>query len=337
MSKSKVAVGLATCVLALGSAVVSADGGDRRPPATVEGLRILIVNDDSVQGTAASGRDGEGLYELRKAMCAAGADVLVVGPWAVQSGMGGRITLSGPLTVQEVTPPAAYQGDCTGAASGGHVFGVCASAAPCTPTSPSGSPSDSSRVALERFLPDNYWAEGPDIVLSGINFGQNEALGVFHSGTTSAAVTAFEHGYPAIAFSEQLDPLCITAGTDCPEFITAAGFAVELVGKVREAGLISPDLLLNVNHPHIAPGEQLLEPQLNVLGHGATLTFDLNGDVPAAGGTYTVGLGEPIPEPRNNADTTAITENHISIVPLDGDWTADKVPGRLKQVVKSFS
>jgi 5'-nucleotidase len=298
-----------------------------------------LVNDDSVLGTAASGRDGEGLYELRKAMCAAGADVLVVGPWAVQSGMGGRITLSGPLTVQEVTPPEAYQGDCTGAPSGGHVFGVCAAAAPCTPTSPSGSPSDSVRVALERFVPDNYWPDGPDIVLfvlSGINFGQNEALGVFHSGTTSAAVTAHEIGWPAIAFSEQLAPACITAGTDCPEFMTAAGFAVELLAKIRRADLISPDLLLNVNHPHLAPGEELLEPQLNVLGHGTTLSFDLFGDVAATGGTYTVGLGEPKPETRRNADTTAITENHISIVPLSGDWTADRVPGRLRAVVRSF-
>jgi 5'-nucleotidase len=336
MWASRFAVGVATFVLALGSAAVGADGERDRPEASVEGLRILIVNDDSVQGTAASGRDGEGLYELRKAMCAGGADVLVVGPWAVQSGMGGRVSLSGPLTVQQQTPPAVYQGDCVDAATGGLVFGVCAAVAPCASTSASGSPSDAARLALERFVPENYWPDGPDIVLSGINFGQNEALGVFHSGTTSAAVTAHENGWPAIALSEELAPSCITAGTDCPVFTGAAAFAVQLLSEVRRAGIISPDLLLNVNYPHLAPGEEIQEPQLNVLGYGATLAFDFFGDVPAIGGTYTVGLGPPREETRRNADTTAITENHVSIVPLSGDWTAERIPHRLRQVVHNL-
>ena len=50
------------------------------------------------------------------------------------------------------------------------------------------------KIGVENFLPATYWPEGPDLVLSGINWGQNAGTGVFHSGTTSAAVTAHELG-----------------------------------------------------------------------------------------------------------------------------------------------
>jgi 5'-nucleotidase len=39
----------------------------------------------------------------------------------------------------------------------------------------------------------------PDLVLSGINFGQNMGLDVMVSGTMGAAVTASQLGVPAIA------------------------------------------------------------------------------------------------------------------------------------------
>ena len=60
------------------------------------GLKVLLTNDDSARGLDAGfGTDGKGLYELRKALCAAGADVLVVAPWSQQSGAGARMTTPG--------------------------------------------------------------------------------------------------------------------------------------------------------------------------------------------------------------------------------------------------
>lgn len=44
------------------------------------GLRILISNDDSMQAARENGKDGIGLYDMRKSLCAAGADVVVVAP-----------------------------------------------------------------------------------------------------------------------------------------------------------------------------------------------------------------------------------------------------------------
>ena len=58
-------------------------------------------------------------------------------------------------------------------------------------------------IALSRFA-ENYWPAGPDVVLSGINFGQNVGSTLAHSGTVGAVVTAHEYGVPAIAFSAEV-------------------------------------------------------------------------------------------------------------------------------------
>ena len=64
-----------TGALASGGAATAATGTD------LTGLKVLVTNDDSARGLDAGfGTDGKGLYELRKALCAAGADVLVVAP-----------------------------------------------------------------------------------------------------------------------------------------------------------------------------------------------------------------------------------------------------------------
>ena len=182
----------AIAALVVGLLAGQAGASQAKPPANVKGLKIMLTNDDSVQGVKADGSDGKGLYELRKALCAAGADVIVVGPWGQQSGQGGRITTdrSTGLTVTPAPVPEAYAGDCAGASAGGAAYGVCNSNTACVAGSPSASPSDTVKIAVENFLPANYWPSGPDLVLSGINWGQNAGIGVFHSGTTSAAVTA---------------------------------------------------------------------------------------------------------------------------------------------------
>lgn len=314
-----------------------------KPPANVKGLRILMTNDDSVQGTNA--QDGQGLYELRKALCAAGADVLVVGPWGQQSGTGGKITVDSKakMTVQPVTPPDAYASDCADAPTGGKVYGLCITAAPCTADSATATPSDTAQVALQYFVKPNFpaWKDGPDLVTTGINFGQNTGIGAFHSGTTSAAVTAHQNGAPAIAFSEALPAdtaaliACYTQGVGCPTYTAAAAFAVKFIGQVRHAGMLKPSTLLNVNYPHLEEGQKVGKPVVNVLGFGESLATGWSGAVGVNGGSYSFGLGTAIPETRKNADNTALAKGKISIVPLDGDWTGTPMK-KLTKLVKGL-
>jgi 5'-nucleotidase len=330
--RTKFAVLWAAVVLVTGLVVPSLASAHPQPQPALAGLRVLLTNDDSVQPER-----GTGLFELRKALCAAGADVLVVGPWGPQSGMGGRITTSGPVTVQAIAPPASYETDCSDAPTGGKVFGACVGAGPCVAGTASASPADTAELALTRFIPDNYWADGPSVVLSGINPGHNTAKALSHSGTVNAAVTAHDLDVPAIAFSEEVVMSCVNAGVDCPQFTGAADFAVELLAELRNERQLEPDLLLNVNFPNIRTGEKLAGPVLNVQGTYALLP-GYTGTVGAEGGTYAVGVVDPRPETLRNAEQGALDANKISVVPLSGSWSfAPRIPPKLRHVIRSLS
>jgi len=331
---------VATLAVALTASVPSALAGapttaDRAAQPSLSGLKVLLTNDDSAQGRDNGfGTDGKGLYELRKALCAAGADVLTVAPWLQQSGAGARMTTPGfapvPLTVQAVSVPTAYAGDCSAAPSGGAVFGVCQTAGPCASTTPSASPADAVNIALSRFA-GNYWSTGPDVVLSGVNFGQNVGTTLNHSGTVGAAVTAHEYGVPALAFSAEV-PRDLSQIPLVP-FADTAAFAVRLLKQLIAGDALDEELLLNVNHPFVSGGGAAGGPVATVAGTSSDLGLTFSGDVPASGGTYQLTAGAPEPETRQRADTTALAADKISVSALDGDWT---VPAGIKLTAVLF-
>lgn len=300
------------------------------------GLEVLLVNDDSARGADTMfGTDGKGLYVLRRALCAAGADVLVVAPWSQQSGASARMTTPGlqpvAMTVSPVTVPAAYAGDCSGAPSAGAVFGVCVQATACGSGSPSASPADAAAVALSRFAA-NYWPEGPDVVLSGTNFGQNVGTTTNHSGTVGAVVTAAEYDVPAIAVSAEVERnLALIPATP---FAGAADFTVRLLGELVSRDKLSEDLVLNVNYPFVGEGETLGEPVLTNVGSSSDLGLNFAGDVGANGGTYSLLAGAPAPEPTRNADTTALAANDIAVSVIDGDWGGGTLPSSILNALR---
>ena len=64
-----------------------------------------------------------------------------------------------------------------------------------------GRPADAVRFGLSQLMAD----QPPDLVISGINFGQNVGADVMISGTVGAATTAVRLGIPAIAISASID------------------------------------------------------------------------------------------------------------------------------------
>jgi 5'/3'-nucleotidase SurE len=335
------AVGAALAAVVTGVVLTTpSTGASAAPggPAGIDGLKVLLVNDDSAQGRDTQfGTDGKGLYETRKALCAAGADVLVVAPWSQQSGASARMTTPGfspvPLTVQAVAPPATYAGDCGEAPSAGAVFGVCQAAAPCTAASPSASPADAAALGIERFAA-TYWPAGPDVVVSGSNFGQNIGATVNHSGTVGALVTAREHGVPAIALSTEV-PVEDLSQIPNMQFAETGEFAADLLAAMVRRDFLRPGVALNVNYPFVGADERLGRPVATVAGTSDDLGATYTGDVSRDGGTYHLVTGEPTEETRRNADTTALADNNISITPLDGDWTATSEVGRLNGLLRS--
>src|SRR6476469_5400573 len=110
-----------------------------------------------------------GLAALADALAAV-ADVVVVAPDSNRSGASNSLSLDRPLSVQR--------------AANGFYF-------------VNGTPTDCVHVALTGML--DY---RPDLIVSGINNGQNMGDDTLYSGTVAAATEGFLFGIPAIAFSQ---------------------------------------------------------------------------------------------------------------------------------------
>jgi len=151
-------------------------------------ITVLVTNDD---GVAAPGIDT--LVEaLRKV---ANTKVVVVAPATNQSGKGGSTT-PGTLTTAPATTASGY-----GA------------------TAVQGFPADTIAAALDQL------GVKPNVVLSGINFGQNLGGITDLSGTVGAARAAATRGIPALALSQGIG--------DSPQYDNAAKLAVAWLAKHR--------------------------------------------------------------------------------------------------------
>jgi 5'-nucleotidase len=93
-------------------------------------------------------------------------------------------------------------------------------------------------------------ARKPDLVLSGINYGENLGYTITRSGTIGAAIEAAGLGVPGIALSLESHPDAHYA-TDYPpmNWDAAAWAAAQVAARVLEHGLPAGTDLLNVNVP----------------------------------------------------------------------------------------
>ena len=177
----------------------SVQGQDAPPPRR---LRILLTNDDGFQAP--------GLRALADSLFAF-ADLTVVAPFEQQSGSGHGISFRDPINIYDLSDS----------------FGIpwyAVDARPATVV----------RVALTTLL-DSL----PDLVVAGINTGDNIGTNTWVSGTIAAAREAALAGVPALGFSVNLE------GVD--PYNVAAGSAKQIVERLIAEGRLQAPLLLNVN------------------------------------------------------------------------------------------
>jgi len=188
------------------------------PLAHAAKFRILVGNDDGV--------GAEGIAELVKVLTAdSSLDVSVYAPATNQSGTGDRFT-TGPLTVLPATTADGYP-----------AFSV------------AGFPADGILFGVQQGL-----SQRPDLVITGINEGQNVGDLVNISGTVGAALWAVRLGIPAFAVSQGLG-----ANIDYEE---AAHYTHKLVNlyrgnsifRARLGGGRAPAKILNINFPTCTTG-----------------------------------------------------------------------------------
>ena len=166
-------------------------------------MRILLSNDDGIYAP--------GLRFLYAALRDAGHEVTVVAPMAEQSGTSSSVTLIMPLRVRHIRD---------GEFSGIGVFG---------------SPADCVKLALAELLP-----EKPDLVMAGINAGDNTGVDVIYSGTVAAALEGALSGYHAMAVSYDAFRF--------EDLSEQARHAANLISAV-DWSRIPPRRVLNLNYP----------------------------------------------------------------------------------------
>lgn len=165
---------------------------------------LLISNDDGVHAP--------GIRFLVDALRPY-ADILVMAPDSARSGYSCSITSAVPLTYKVLRQEEGLT--------------VC---------SASGTPADCVKMALELF-PERR----PDLVIGGINHGDNSSVNTHYSGTMGVVSEAAIRGYAAIAFS-----LC--DHRQDADFEPLRPYLVDLMFKTITAGL-PPFTCLNVNFP----------------------------------------------------------------------------------------
>jgi 5'-nucleotidase len=240
-------------------------------------MRILVTNDDGIHAP--------GLAILERIAREISDDVFVIAPETEQSGVAHSLSLNDPLRLRQISERRyALKGtptDCV-------IMGV--------------------RKLMDR---------PPDLLLSGVNCGQNVAEDVTYSGTIAAAMEGTILGIPSIALSQVYD---FFSGRQTIHWSCAETHAAGVLHKLIAAG-IPPNVLINVNFPACLPHE--------VKGVAVTMQGQRSNDLMRIEDRRD-GRGNPyhwISFQRGNftpgpgTDLEALDQHKITITPLKLDFT----------------
>lgn len=248
-------------------------------------MKILISNDDGIYS--------KGIQALVKAMTELG-EVYVVAPETNQSAIGHAVTMHTPLRSNKVDR-----------------FGTNINA-----WWVNGTPADCIKLGIENLIKVK-----PDLIVTGINIGENLGTDVIYSGTVSAAVEGAIFGIPAIAFSYE--------DYKATDFNIAAKVAKEICTEVLKH-TIPPNHILNVNIPKCEQISEIKGIRTTKLGvkiykNNFEERRDPKGDV------YYWLAGEliDIPEDEYN-DIYAVKNKYISITPINIDLTSHDLINEIK-------
>ncbi|WP_338847639.1 5'/3'-nucleotidase SurE [Massilia sp. W12] len=206
------------------------------------------------------------------------AEVTVVAPDSNRSGASNSLTLDRPLRVSR-------------ASNGFYVV--------------NGTPSDCVHIALTGLMDSR-----PDLVVSGINNGQNMGDDTLYSGTVAAATEGYLFGIPAIAFSQ--------VAHGWTELDSAARIAAELVQR-RFIGMHAP-YLLNVNIPNL-PYEKLQGWRATCLGKRHYAEPVIRERDPRGNEIFWIGPPGPTRLAGEGTDFHAVAAGFVSVTPLQVDLT----------------
>lgn len=233
---------------------------------------ILITNDDGVEA--------QGIHELTRMMCLLG-NVVVVAPDAPRSGAACSFS---PITPVRVTLLSQEEG--------------------LSIYSCSGTPSDCVKLAFDAVL-----NERPDLIVSGINHGDNASVNIHYSGTMGATLEGCMHGVSSIGYSLR------TRDKEC-DFTPYEEVIVDVARRVL-AHPLPEDICLNVNFPQVSHLEGVRWCRQ---GRGRWSKEWTPTDEP---GVYrSIGTYTNLEPEAEDTDNWAMDHGFAAIVPITLDMTA---------------
>lgn len=249
-------------------------------------MRILITNDDGINAPGLAT-----LHAIATELAGAKGEVWTVAPAFEQSGVGHCISYTRPTMIAELGPRR---------------FAA------------EGSPADCVLAALFDVMADAR----PDLILSGVNRGNNAAENVLYSGTIGAAMEAALQGLPAIACSQFYG----TANARLADpFDAAAVHGAATIRTLLDHGLWDDAdyrLFYNVNFPPVAAAD-VKGTRVTRQGFRRNTTFGAVSQTSPNGRRFMWVTGGPQDEPTGpGTDAQANLDGYISVTPLRADLTA---------------
>ena len=258
-------------------------------------MRILITNDDGINAPGL-----KTLHAIATDLAGADGEVWTVAPAFEQSGVGHCISYTHPTMIAELGPRR---------------FAA------------EGSPADCVLAGLYHMMKDNK----PDLVLSGVNRGNNAAENTLYSGTIGAAIEAALQGIPAIALSQYFGPY--NKDLDDP-FEAALVHAPCTLRALLAQGIWQQDadygIFYNINFPPV-PASAVKGTRVVTQGRRKGVNFSVQADTSPTGRDFLWVRGGPQHgATAQGSDAQANLDGFISVTPMRADLTAHDVMNDLK-------
>ena len=249
-------------------------------------MRILITNDDGINAPGL-----EVLHAIAETIAGPGGEVWTVAPAFEQSGVGHCISYTHPMMIAKLAPRR---------------FAA------------EGSPADCVLAGLY----DVLQGARPDLVLSGVNRGNNAAENVLYSGTIGGAMEAALQGLPAIAMSQFMGPLT----DDLPDqFDAARVHGTAVVRALLDRGIWTDQdyrVFYNVNFPP-CPAAAVLGTKVAPQGFRRDTSFGAEAQISPSGRRFLWIKGGPQHTPTKPGSDAAVNlQGYVSVTPMRADLTA---------------